>query len=262
VTNKILPKLWLFSKKENAEMNSFYNLNKTKIAGNDSVKREFKRLYKAQVKNAMEFFRQYSGGYFSFWYFRNQLVQLPNGLLNADTAFAKEQMAYLNAVFPVKFIKSIEGENLEAVFKATLNPPKTGDSSPLFSIARVDGRKIKLTDLKGKYVLLDFWATWCSPCMAEIPFIKDIRKKYPADKLVIIGMSQDRDRKAFADAIKKEGMNWLHFYDDEGDMSRRFGVNYFPTLFLINPEGKIIYRSDLQKEDKDTLPPVLTRFLD
>ncbi|WP_295797985.1 TlpA disulfide reductase family protein [Mucilaginibacter sp.] len=262
VDNKILLNLWAFTKKEGMVLGAFFNQNKAALGRNDSIKLEFVKLYKARVKRAMLFFQNYPGDYFSFWYFRNQLVQLPNGYLNRDTAFLKEQLVYFNTIFPAKFTKSIEGQNLKEIFDAVLSPVKTGEMAPAFSLIDLDGRKIDLPALKGKYVLLDFWATWCGPCMAEIPFIKEIRKKYPAGKLVIIGMSQDRNKKAFADAIKKEGMNWLHFFDSEGDISRLYGVNYFPTLILINPIGKIIYLSDGKLEDKDALRPVLTRFLD
>jgi len=262
VDNKILLNLWAFTKKEGMALGAFFNQNKGALGRNDSIKRVFVKLYKARVKREMLFLRNYPRDYFSFWYFRNQLVQLPNGYLNRDTAFLKEQLTYFNAIFPAKFTESIEGQNLKEIFDAVLSPVKMGEMAPVFSLIDIDGRKIDLATLKGKYVLLDFWATWCAPCMAEIPLIKGIRKKYPADKLVIIGMSQDRNRKAFANAIKKEGMNWLHFYDSEGDISRLYGVNYFPTLILINPIGKIIYLSDRKMEDKDALPPVLTRFLD
>ena len=257
VDNKILLKLWTFTKKESMALGSFFNQNKKKLGSNDSVKRAFVKLYKAQVKSAMLFLRNHHGDYFSFWYFRNQLVQLPNGYLNRDTAFLKEQLAYFNTIFPAKFTESIEGQNLKGIFDAVLSPIKTGETAPVFSLIDLDGRKIDLAALKGKYVLLDFWATWCGPCMAEIPFIKEIRKNYPADKLAIIGVSQDRNRKTLTDAIKKEGMNWLHFHDGEGDISRLYGVNYFPTLILIDPIGKIIYLSDGKIEDKDALPPIL-----
>jgi thiol-disulfide isomerase/thioredoxin len=257
VDNKILLNLWAFTKKEGMALGTFFNQNKGALGRNDSIKQEFVKLYKTRIKRAMLFLRNYPDDYFSFWYFRNQLVQLPNGFLNRDTAFLKEQLAYFNTIFPAKFTKSIEGQNLQKIFDAVLNPVKTGEMAPAFSLIDLNGRKIDLAALKGKYVLLDFWATWCGPCMAEIPFMKEIRKNYPADKLAIIGVSQDRNRKALTDAIKKEGMNWLHFHDGEGDISRLYGVNYFPTLILINPIGKIIYLSDGKMEDKDALPPVL-----
>jgi len=186
------------------------------------------------------------------------LVQLPNGFLNTDTTLIEKQYAYLKAVFPPKFTQSQEGRNLLHRFETWLNPLRKGEPAPLFDFSTLDGKKLKLADLKGKYVLLDFWATWCGPCMAEIPFIKQLRKKYPADKLVIVGISQDRDKKKWQEAIKTENMDWLQHLDTNADIARLYGINLFPTLVLIDKTGKTIYVSDGKTEDKDILPDVLS----
>ncbi len=133
--------------------------------------------------------------------------------------------------------------------------------APAFNIKAIDGKTISLAKLKGKYVLLDFWATWCGPCMAEMPFIKEIRKNYASDKLVMIGISQDHDFKKLKQVIKQQCMNWLHFFDKEADISRLYGVDAFPTLILLNEEGKIIYKSDYQKDDKVEIPKLLSGLI-
>jgi len=139
-----------------------------------------------------------------------------------------------------------------------INPLKVGEKAPEFNIVTIDGRKLNLNELKGKYVLLDFWATWCAPCMAEIPFIKEMRQKYPENKLAIIGISQDRDSQKMVDAVKRLDMNWLHYYDVNYEFSKNYGVNNFPTLVLLDQQGTVIYESDLEKDDKETLPKALS----
>jgi thiol-disulfide isomerase/thioredoxin len=256
--NNILRELWAFTKKEDTTFSNFLTQNKLEIGRNDTVRRVFLKLYKATIIHTMQFLSKYPDDYFSFWYFRNQVSQLPNGFLNNDTTLLEKQFAYLKAVYPPKFTESVEGKALIQLFEGRLNPLKKREPAPLFSFTTLDGKKLKLADLKGKYVLLDFWATWCGPCMAEIPFIKVIRKKYPSEKLVIIGISQDRDRKKWQEAIKNEAMGWLHYYDTNADIAHLYGINWFPTLVLIDKTGKIIYASDNKTDDKDMLPDILS----
>ena len=261
VDNKILRELWAFTKNEDTTFSNYFAKNKLEIGRNDTVKRVVLKLYKAMIERSMQFLKKYPNEYFSFWYFRNQVVQLPNGFLNADTAFLEKQFAYLKAVFPPEFTESEEGKALIQLFEGRLNPLKNGVPAPPFNLSTLDGEKIRLTDLKGKYVLLDFWATWCGPCMAEIPFIKEIRKKYPPGKLVIVGISQDRDKRKWQEAIKEQGMDWLHYYDTNADIAHLYGVNWFPTLVLIDKTGKVAYASDNKKEDKDVLPDILNLYI-
>jgi len=258
VENKIQRELEAYKRREDTLFIAFMMENQDRFGKSDSLRRIFKKLYKKSVLNAMAFLKRYPDDYYSFWYFRNQLVQLPNGFLNTDTTLIEKQYAYLKAVYPPKFTQSEEGKNLLQLFETWLNPLKKGEPAPLFSFSTLEGKKLKLADLKGKYVLLDFWATWCGPCMAEIPFIKQLRKKYPADKLVIVGISQDRDKRKWQETIKTEDMNWLHHLDTNADIAHLYGVNLFPTLVLIDKKGKTIYVSDGKTNDKDILPDVLS----
>jgi len=261
VENKIQREMEADKRREDTLFIAFMMENQGKFGQSDSLRRIFKKLYKRSVLNAMAFLKRYPEDYYSFWYFRNQLVQLPNGFLNTDTTLIEKQYAYFKAVFPPKFTQSEEGRNLLQRFETWLNPLRKGEPAPLFDISTLDGKKLKLADLKGKYVLLDFWATWCGPCMAEIPFIKQLRKKYPADKLVIVGISQDRDKKKWQEAIKNEDMDWLHHLDTNADIAHLYGINWFPTLVLLDKIGNVVYASDNKKEDKDALPDILNLYI-
>lgn len=245
--------------KENMALDLFLKQNNG-FGNNDSVRRVFNRFYKRHMNRAMLYLKRYPEDYFSFWYFIDQVAQ-PNGILKQDTAYLKEQLAFFKAVFPVRYTGSVEGKELIKAFATAINPPppalKLNEDVPPFSITTIDGKKISLNDLKGKYVLLDFWATWCQPCLAKIPFVKEIRKNYPADKLVIIGISSDIDSKKLNAFVKQKEMNWLHFYDLHSVLGKLYGIDGIPLLVLINKEGKMIYQSDANRNDEQNLPKVL-----
>jgi thiol-disulfide isomerase/thioredoxin len=262
VSNKIWVKYRAFMTdssmtKENEEFDAFLK-NHPGFVTNDSLNNVFKKYYKIHINRVMRFLKQYANNYFSFWYFINQVAQ-PGQILRKDTAYLKEQLAYIKTVFPAKFTGSVEGQELIKNYAAAINSPplKLNEAVPPFTITTIDGKKISLKDLRGKYVLLDFWATWCGPCLAEMPFVKGVRKNYPDEKLVIVGVSSDYDSKKFIEFVKQENMNWPQFYDKNRVISKLYGVDAIPLMVLINKEGKMIYKSDFKQTDQNALPKVL-----
>lgn len=252
VTNKTYRELTHFNRAENL---AIYNFTlKNQLNGNDSLENLYLQMIKSVDKRSMQFLKRYPYDYFSFWYFRNNIVkeQLKN-----DTAYLREQIAYFKSTFPKKYTESIEGREFLKTNERILHPLKVDKAAPGFSVKTIDGKSISLAGLKGKYVLLDFWATWCAPCMREVPFIKTVRKKYAQDKLTIIGISQDRNLAKLKQVIKQQGMNWVHYYDGETEISRLYGINEFPTLILLDDQGKIIYKSGHIKNDRIEIPKLL-----
>jgi len=122
--------------------------------------------------------------------------------------------------------------------------------APEFAVTCEDGRKIVSSDLAGKVVVIDFWATWCSACRAALPEMKELVRKYPSDKLVIISSSVDRDENAWRDYVIKKEMTWPQFLDKEDALTSAFGVHAFPTYIVIDGDGiirKRIVGTDPQK---------------
>ena len=242
--------------KENKEFDDFLNQHKN-FYRNDSLRKVFNGFHKRRLNRIMAFLKQYPDDYFSFWYFIDQVAQV-NSVLGEDTAYLKEQLTYLKAVFPAKYIESTEGKRLIQKYKIALKKPlQLNDEAPLFDFTTIDGKKISLKALRGKYVLLDFWATWCPPCLAEIPHVKEIRKNYPAEKLTIIGISWDNDSKKLAAFVKAKQMNWLHIYGKASDIIQLYGITAIPQLVLINKDGKMVYNSNLEGSDENMLSKLL-----
>jgi len=133
------------------------------------------------------------------------------------------------------------------VGKAILTPViklKAGDLAPDFTVPSLDGQTIKLSDYAGKYVLLDFWATWCGPCVAETPNLKSTFDAFGADKrFAMVSLSCDFDRSAPAKYVKANGISWAQaFLDHNGgkDVVNNYGVTSIPQILLIGPDRKII----------------------
>ncbi|NQX53051.1 AhpC/TSA family protein [Pedobacter panaciterrae] len=118
-----------------------------------------------------------------------------------------------------------------------------GAVAPNFTQKDVNGKLVSLSDYKGKLVLVEFWASWCSPCRAESP---NLLKQYAAFKgkgFEILGVSVDGDKVKWLDAIKKDGLTWTQVSDLKGwdnDARKVYGISGVPANFLISPEGKII----------------------
>jgi thiol-disulfide isomerase/thioredoxin len=109
----------------------------------------------------------------------------------------------------------------------------------------LDGKTINLADLRGRIVLLDFWATWCAPCIEEFPHLIAVHEKFAARKdFVMIGISRDFEERVLRDYLKKnDKIKWPQSVGETAGAEtacRRFGVTYLPRLFIIGPDGKII----------------------
>jgi len=149
--------------------------------------------------------------------------------------------------FVVEDDRSNRPISLPDISMKLLTYPKVGEPAPLFEAESFDSKTINLGDLHGKVVLLDFWATWCAPCIGQIPKLKEVYDSFsPNPRFVMIGMSVDSDiEKAKKFVVQKE-LKWPQVClgsMDESLVVKQYGVGSIPTTILISPDGKILARN-------------------
>ncbi len=132
-----------------------------------------------------------------------------------------------------------------------------GTVAPDFSLETSTGKTFSLSGKKGKYILLDFWASWCAPCRNALPEVAILNEQYKEKNFEIIGVSLDKNINKWKQALAEEHCTWTQVCDPSGNVAKLFAVSAIPLMVIISPDGKILNRI-LQRED---LPTVLAAIL-
>lgn len=118
---------------------------------------------------------------------------------------------------------------------------KAGNPSPTFSCPDINGKTVSLSDLKGKYVYIDVWATWCGPCRAEIPHLKKLEEAYKGKDIEFVSLSCDQDKAAWEQMVKAQALQGIQLYMGPRDeFMKKYIINGIPRFILLDREGKIV----------------------
>ena len=246
------------------QMNIFWKANASLVGRVDSVTQEFYNNLDFVDRKDLEFIKKNRDNYYSFWRFRTQIV--PNNLLvhKNDSVEIQKLLNIFNTIFPKKYTSTPEGQNLHRILAGRLFVKKN-TIAPGFEIKGIQGNNIRLKDYRSKYVLLDFWASWCRPCRQMVPHLKELYQKYHSKGLEIIGISADTDSSLWKKAVRDEGLDsWANIlnkeYNEKDKQAANLDITYaidgYPTTILIDKKGKIIgrflgYEEGISKSDLD-----------
>jgi len=161
-----------------------------------------------------------------------------------------KQMHKNYMLYGKRLVKKYENTHAELIapLKKKINTATgfgQGEVAPDFVQKTPEGKDLKLSDLRGKVVLVDFWASWCGPCRRENPHVKKLYEKYKEQGFEVLGVSLDRTAASWERAIEQDGLEWAHVSDLKGwknEVAKMYSVSSIPHTILLDQEGRIIAR--------------------
>ncbi|MDR6940188.1 TlpA disulfide reductase family protein [Mucilaginibacter pocheonensis] len=233
------PMPWDIDRISNAEIAAAPELANDTAFTNQVARHHYKMVADFQHKN-LEFAKTHPDSFFA-------PVALFGTASNDKTVTVAEQVfkTFSPAIQATDNGKTIK-EFIDAHYRL-----KIGGPAPVFTQVNPAGKQLSLADYKGKIVLVDFWASWCSPCRQEIPNLLSQYKMYKDKGFEILSISLDSSRDKWLKALQQEGMTWPQVSDLNGNnnsVARLYGVSAIPATFLVDRDGKLI-NTNLRGED-------------
>lgn len=249
-----------------AEADKLSELNTTKnqyMGRISALQREFEEQSEAHPEKRNEILEQMRPRY------NNEIEGLNKAVLDFANKNTRSLAGFyaINLLNPAEFEKELVSyaDQIKNDFKdnasvkefvekmSRLKAIQVGQPAPEFTINSINNTPVKLSDYKGKYLLLDFWASWCRPCREENPNLVRAYNAYKSKNFDILGISLDKDPAAWKQAIEADGLGWSHasdLMDFEGESARLYQIEAIPSSFLLDPNG-IIIAKNLRGEQLD-----------
>lgn len=172
--------------------------------------------------------------------------------LNMDASrYTHEELDKMFSAFTPQVQQSDLASEIARKVKAQ-RAVQPGNPAPDFTLKTLEGTDFTLSSLKGKVVIIDFWASWCGPCRKSIPALKEIYAEYKDKGLEIVGVANDTKEENWRKAVEEDKSEWIHVIDvfpknSPGEVISQYAVQYIPSYFLVDKEGKIVGK--LEKEE-------------
>lgn len=139
---------------------------------------------------------------------------------------------------------SLSEEAASTPSSAPLIATLIGAEAPDFTLQSIDGRRVSLRDFRGKVVIVDFWASWCPPCRAEMPYLEDLQKRFASRGLVVLGLDSGEDSQTVSQFAKEGSYTFTLLLGGQPGAETSYYVGALPTTFIVNRQGKILYQND------------------
>ena len=139
---------------------------------------------------------------------------------------------------------SLSEEAASTPSSAPLTATLIGAEAPDFTLQSIDGRRVSLRDFRGKVVIVDFWASWCPPCRAEMPYLEELQKRFAGKGLVVLGLDSGEDSQTVSQFAKEESYTFTLLLGGQPGAETSYYVGALPTTFIVNRQGKILYQND------------------
>ncbi len=153
-----------------------------------------------------------------------------------------QEMKSVREMFAPSLANTVYVKQIDALI-AKLEQLQPGAEAPDFSLPDVDGNPVSLSDFRGKFVLVDFWASWCPDCRKENPNIVAAFQRFNKQNFTVLSVSLDRKREPWLAAIEKDNLTWTHVSDLKdwsSEVAIQYGIRWIPTSYLIDPDGVIL----------------------
>ena len=151
-------------------------------------------------------------------------------------------MAAAKKSFPIQILAGFALVALCWVIADSMQEPNVnaGDTAPKFKIVTDSGKTLTRGDFGGKVLVLNFWATWCPPCIEEIPSLDALQRQYGPQGVVVLAISVDKNEKAYRDFLKRANVSFQTARDPEADVSASYGTYKYPETYVVDRNGKVV----------------------